>query len=51
MNKLKEIRSFEELKDLITQNKDKIKKQPCRLRLWLLFCFFGYQGEAQVHQR
>ena len=26
MNKLKEIRSFEELKDLITQNKDKIKK-------------------------
>ena len=31
MNKLKEIRSFEELKDLITQNKDKIKKAAGRM--------------------
>ena len=40
MNKLKEIRSFEELKDLITQNKDKIKKAALPITVMAALLFF-----------
>ena len=44
MNKLKEIRSFEELKDLITQNKDKIKKAALPITVMAALLFFWLSG-------
>ena len=54
MNKLKEIRSFEELKDLITQNKDKIKKAalPITVMAALLFLWLsgGSTGASEIKE-
>ncbi|MGN0680840.1 MAG: helix-hairpin-helix domain-containing protein [Candidatus Fimisoma sp.] len=44
MNKLKEIRSFEELKDLITQNTDKIKKAALPITVLAALLFFWLSG-------